>query len=57
MKVIDLLSIITDETRVILFKDGEYCAEYNGKDSIPEEYNGFEIKSINSGYYQIDIDI
>ena len=57
MKVIDLLSIITGETRVVLFKDGEYCAEYNGKESIPEEYNGFEIKSINSGYYQIDIDI
>lgn len=57
MILLDILSIITDETKVVLFEDGEEVAEYNGKNDIPAEYNNRIVKAITGGYYQIDIDI
>ena len=56
MKLKNLLAIITDESNIIIFKDGEE-AEYSGKDSIPAELNNCIVKNIYSGYYFIGIEI
>lgn len=56
MKLIDLLSIITDESKVVVEDyDGEIYEIYDGKNSIDPKYNNREIVSVSSGYYQIGI--
>lgn len=57
MKVIDILSLITDESEVHVFQDGEEVASYDGKNEIPEKYNGSEVLSISTGYFRINIEI
>ena len=57
MKLIDLLFIISDESNVKIFKGGEEIAEYNGRDSIPNELNDCIVNSVYSGHYFIGIEI
>lgn len=57
MKVIDILSVITDETKVCLWEDGELVAEYDGKEAIDKKYNGKLVKSISAGLFKIDMEI
>lgn len=57
MKLIDLLSVISEYTRVQVWRDNEVVAEYDGKNSIDEKYNDEEVKSVSAGLYKIDIEI
>lgn len=57
MKVIDLLSIVSDESTIEIFENNEPICLYDGKNSIPEELNGREVLSISSGRFKINVDI
>lgn len=57
MKIIDLLSVITDETKVQVWEDCELVAEYDGKEAIDESFNKRRIKSVSAGLYKIDVEI
>lgn len=57
MRIIDILSILSDETNVNIWDGNEIIAAYDSKNSIPEYLNDLPIKSITSGYYCIDIDV
>lgn len=51
MKVIDLLSVVSEHANVLLFdhETENMLAFYNGKDAIEAEYNGMEVLEIRSG--------
>lgn len=53
MKLIDLISVITDNTTVYLWRDGEIISTYDGKDSIDEKYNNEIVLSVYAGNYNI----
>lgn len=57
MKLIDLLSVITDETRIEVWEDGELVAEYDGKEAIDKKYNSASVKSVSAGLFKIDVEI
>lgn len=57
MKVIDILSVITDETKVCLWEDGEEVAEYGGREAIEKTFNSKIVKSVSAGLFKIDIEI
>lgn len=57
MTVIDILSIVSDETNVNVWENGEIIATYDGKDNIPEELNDRVITQISAGIHFINIDI
>jgi hypothetical protein len=57
MKLIDILSLVTEETTVKVFEDGEEIAEYNGKDAIPADLNGRPVRNVYAGYYFLGIEI
>lgn len=46
MRVIDIANIASDSLNIEVHVDGERVAEYNGKDSIPEEYNEYGVESM-----------
>lgn len=46
MRVIDILNIVSDSLNIEVHVDGERVAEYNGRDSIPEEYNEYGVESM-----------
>ena len=49
MKLIDLLSLITDFTLTIVSnEDNDEIARYDGKESIPNELNNKEILSVSA---------
>lgn len=56
MTLCDILSIISDNTVVNVWKNGELFV-YDGKNSIPEDLNGETVNSISAGYYLITIEI
>ena len=48
MKLIDILSITTDYTDInVLNLDGDVIANYDGKNSIPEELNNVSVNNIS----------
>jgi len=48
MKLIELLELITDHTNVYIFDLwGHMIASYNGRDSIPKEFNNRYIDKID----------
>lgn len=53
MILYELLEVINDSTFVKIY-DGEqnYIASYDGKESIPESFNEFEINDIFNDEYQ-----
>ena len=53
MKLIDLISVITDNTTVYVWRDGEIISTYDGKDSIDEKYNNEIVLSVYAGNYNI----
>lgn len=59
MKLIDLLSILTDYTNVKVYEVGssKEIAKYDGKDAIPTELNKREIHSatVEDGWFKISI--
>lgn len=57
MKLINILSVITDETKVDVWQDGELIAEYDGKEAIDKKYNSCPVKSVSAGLFKIDIEI
>lgn len=57
MKVIDLLSVISDTSTIEIFENNEPICLYDGKNSIPEEVNGREVLSVSSGHFKINVDI
>ena len=57
MRLINILSIITDETKVCVWQDGEIVAEYDGKEAIDKKFNTKIVKSISAGSFKIDIEI
>ena len=44
MRLDELLVCISENENVYVFLDDEMVAEYNGRDSIPLEYNAYEIE-------------
>ena len=44
MRLDELLVCISENENVYVFLDDEMVAEYNGRDSIPLEYNSYEIE-------------
>lgn len=46
MKLIDLLSVISDNVSVVIWKEEAPVAIYDGRDSISEEYNEAEVKEV-----------
>ena len=58
MKVIDLLSLISDYTNVLVMDtDGNELGYYDGRDSIPENLNEREIESVSASIYKLWGDI
>lgn len=57
MRLINILSVITDETKVCVWQDGEIVAEYDGKEAIDKTFNTKIVKSISAGLFKIDIEI
>ena len=59
MKLIDLLSVISEDTYVAVWKDGEVVGTFDGKDSIDTKFNDYEVKSVGGGAFggRIDIEI
>lgn len=57
MRLINILSVITDETKVCVWQDGEIVAEYDGKEAIDKKFNTKIVKSISAGSFKIDIEI
>lgn len=57
MELIDLLSVITDETKACLWEDGEIVAEYDGREAIDNKFNTKIVKGISAGLFKIDIEI
>ena len=57
MKLIDIISLMTDYSTVVVWQDGEEIARYDGKDSIPETLNDHMVRSLSTGYYKLDIEL
>lgn len=57
MKLIDLLSVISDSNYAIIWRDGNVVSTYDGKDSIDERFNDCEVKSVRAFGDRIDIEI
>lgn len=59
MKLIELMELITDNTNVALFDANEehQLAEYDGRDSIPNEYNECKIIAVWNNRYELCIEI
>ena len=57
MRVKELLAVLTDESVVNIWQDGDIVAFYDGKNSIDDEFNDEFIKSVSTGFYKIDIEI
>ena len=52
-----ILSIINDNSNVIIYRNYEEVARYDGKNSIPEELNSEKVIQIFAGDNFIGIDI
>ena len=57
MKLVNLLSVITEETKVNVWQDGDLVAEYDGKEAIDKRFNPLPIKSVSAVLFKIDIEI
>lgn len=57
MILIDVLSVLSDETKVCVWQGGEIVSEYNGKEAIDTKYNNKIVKGISAGLFKIDIEI
>lgn len=57
MKVIDIISLVDEETKVDVWENSELIATYDGKNSIPEELNSRLVKGITGGYMAIGIEV
>ena len=54
MKLIELLLITSEHRNMYIWDNGEIIAQYNGRDSIPEELNDREIELVdcsNNGFH------
>ena len=51
MRVQDLLVKVSQCLNVELLEDGEVVATYDGRDSIPKEYNEYEVLTIETSEY------
>ena len=47
MKLIELLLITSEHRNMCIWDNGEIIAQYNGRDSIPEELNDREIELVD----------
>lgn len=52
-----LLSVLSDETSVNVWQDGNIVAFYDGKNAIDKKFNTKIVKSISAGLFKIDIEI
>ena len=58
MKLIDLLSVITDNTKVTIWRDNKPVSFYDGKESIDESLNNEIVKVVRYGAYEtINVEI
>ena len=57
MLLINLLSIIPDETPVNVYREGRIIARYDGKESIDDKYNKLIVKSVSAGNFNINIEV
>lgn len=56
MKLSDLLTIITDDSKVVVENyAGDIYEVRDGENSINPKYNNRNVVSVSSGYYQIGI--
>lgn len=51
----DFLSLLDEESKIVIFENGEEVA--TSENEIPAKYKSRPVKSITAGYYQIDIDL
>ena len=52
-----LLSILSDQTSVNVWQEGEIIAVYDGKESIDDKYNKLTVKSVSAGNFNINIEV
>lgn len=57
MKLINLLEVISENITISIYKDGYMVCNYNGKDSIDEDWNDYEVLKIEVCENKILIDI
>ena len=56
MTLIDLLQVIDENTEEVrVFQNGKMVAHYDGRDSIPAEYNAAEVERISATRFVLDI--
>lgn len=47
MKLEDVLSIVSEARNLYFWENGEIIAQYDGRDSIPEELNDREVELVD----------
>lgn len=47
MKLEDVLSIVSESRNLYVWENGEVTAQYDGRDSIPEELNSREVELVD----------
>lgn len=57
MKLIDLLSVISDGTRVNIWQDGDIVSFYDGKSAIDTELNECDVLQVRGGSCANRIDV
>lgn len=57
MKLINLLEVISENITISIYKDNYMVCNYNGKDSIDEDWNDYEVLKIEVCENKILIDI
>lgn len=57
MKLIDLLSVISEGTWVNVWQDGDIIATYDGKDAIDADLNACDVLQVRGGSCGNRIDV
>ncbi len=57
MQLYELIGLVNDNRTAIIKEDGNEVARYDGRDSIPNRYNDYEVVEINIENSAFVIDI
>lgn len=57
MTLEELMWVINDSAQVAIYIDTELVAQYDGKDSIPEEYNDYTVLDVYANEKVLCIEI
>lgn len=57
MKLIELMEVFDENKNLYVYMEGDLIAQYDGKNSIPEELNNHEIISISTEDNGVSVDI